>query len=520
MSMTSRPRPRILFTIGLGVTLALSLAIPALGVAVPRQHHASDTADSPPVTPRPETTPRPTRKPHKTPRPSTAPAPGPGGFVPAVPTLRELRVGYRDPGVQGRLPLVVAQERGYFRDAGFESVDLIEVEEPITGLLGGQLDVGVVDVVDAAEGVSQGLPMAVLAGFHNRRDGGATYGDDVLAASADLVANDPATITAFLTAYVRALQDIADPAAQDTILELAKEAGLRVTDEARAAYPSRVMEFAPFDGGFGASDQGGGLAELTAFLTEETGSAPDLSTLLAWPALLVAQASAGVPANPAMRLLEQPHGSTFRVAVPAGDPEGALAVDAAATALLADGPLHAIERVETDAPLTALLDGGSEAAVVPVADVAAAVAAGRPIAVLAGGRTDQEAGGPSDVLVVTRDLLAADPGSVTAFLIAYIGGLQELADTDTPGADAFAPFDGGFGERDDDGGLGALSDVIGEALGPDLALRDLIAWPSLVVAQTALGIAANPVASVMGTVDLGADDSAETPSPAPSAAAA
>ena len=61
----------------------------------------------------------------------------------------------------------------------------IDVEEPLLGVLTGELDFGVIDAVDAADGVSQGLPMAAIAGHRNYPDG--AYGGDVLIATADLL---------------------------------------------------------------------------------------------------------------------------------------------------------------------------------------------------------------------------------------------------------------------------------------------------------------------------------------------
>ena len=164
----------------------------------------------------------------------------------------------------------MAQEAGYFEDAGFESVTVIDVEEPMLGLLNGELDFAVSDVVDAADGTSQGLPIAAIAGHENYPGG--TYGGDVVIATADLLEVDPSTASAFLIAYVRGLQDLA------------------ATDAAAG--------FSPYDGGFGDRAQAGGTGELSEYLAGVQGEAPDLDALIDASALEYAQAWWGLPANP------------------------------------------------------------------------------------------------------------------------------------------------------------------------------------------------------------------------------
>ena len=491
------------------VIVSLVGAAPMTAATRPAASPAGARWDTPvPPTPRPDATARPTDQPGTTPAPE--PTPGPGGVVPPVPGTSRLTIGYRDRGIRGRLPLIVAQARGYFTQAGFELVELVLVEEPLPGVLGGQLDIGVVDTVDAANGVAQGLPLQAIAGYHNYRNGGAAYGGDVLTAASDLVATDPGTITAFLSAYARALQDIADPDAQDAILALAEAAGIPVTDQGRAEYADRVADFAPFDGGFGSVDIGGGLGELEAFLAQELGTAPDLSTFIAWPALLVAQTDQLLPPNPVSNLIDPPGLTSLRVGVPAGDAAALLPLTAAQDAgAFAQMGFEAVEIVEVEEPLTALLAGEVDLAVVGTPDAASGVAQGLPVALVAGYRNYAADGVTygGDALVASTDLVAADPGTITAFLIAHLRGLRTLAGDGADGAGvegaaAYAPFDGGFGPIED-GGLGALSAYLATEPGAPVDTAALIAWPTLVVAQTARNLPANPTAAVIGPVPIG-----------------
>jgi ABC-type nitrate/sulfonate/bicarbonate transport system substrate-binding protein len=171
-------------------------------------------------------------------------------------------------------PIVAAQDAGYFGDAGFTSVEIVDIEQPLLGVLTGEVDFGVVSLVDAADGITQGLPIQAIAGHQNYALDG-SYGGDVVIATSDLISNEPAAVAAFLTAYVRALQE--DASADDG------------------------APFAPFDGGFGMRASGAGLAELSTYVQEALGSAVDLDALIAVPPLEYVQTSLGLPANPASR---------------------------------------------------------------------------------------------------------------------------------------------------------------------------------------------------------------------------
>ncbi len=202
-------------------------------------------------------------------------SPNPVTNLAGVPAVSSVTVAL--PG-GGPSPIVLADNNGYFESAGIKNVDIVDVESPLLGVLQGDLDMAVVDLVDALEGADQGLPLVAVAGHRNYTEDG-EYGDDVLAVSSDFLELEGATVSAFLTAYVRALRDI----------ESSTEVGV----------------FGPFDGGFGNVDEGAGLAEMQAFAVEEIGGDVDISALVDPSAVQRAQTWWGLPANPAATSAEE-----------------------------------------------------------------------------------------------------------------------------------------------------------------------------------------------------------------------
>jgi hypothetical protein len=124
------------------------------------------------------------------------------------------------------------------------------------------------------------------------------------------------------------------------------------------------------------------------------------------------------------------------------------------------------------------------------ADAAEASAQGLPLVLLAGHRNYGEDGSyGDDVLVTSRDLLEQSGSTVSAFVVGYLAGLQELGGlADTA---AFAPFDGGFGDRSRQGGLGELTEYL-EASGLSLG-TDTVGMEPLHYGQAWWGLPANPV---------------------------
>ena len=124
------------------------------------------------------------------------------------------------------------------------------------------------------------------------------YGSDVVVAGSDLVSTDPNTVQAFLTAYIRALQDVTDPANDDYIFGLAAANGISVADDVKAGWASDINEFDSWDGGFGQSAQGAGLAELRSYLASNLQPVPELGAFIARKALNAAQEALGLADDP------------------------------------------------------------------------------------------------------------------------------------------------------------------------------------------------------------------------------
>ena len=76
-----------------------------------------------------------------------------------------------------------------------------------------------------------------------------------------VVADEPSTVIAFLTAYIRALQDLADPESAADALALIQTTDLSVDPELADGWLEALAVYAPFDGGFGSLDVEGGLGE-------------------------------------------------------------------------------------------------------------------------------------------------------------------------------------------------------------------------------------------------------------------
>ena len=95
------------------------------------------------------------------------------------PSITSIRVGLPMGSEDASSPINVADAAGYFLDAGFEEVEIMDIEQPLLGLLNGELDFGVVDAVDSADGAGQGLPAVATAGHANYASDG-SFGGNVL----------------------------------------------------------------------------------------------------------------------------------------------------------------------------------------------------------------------------------------------------------------------------------------------------------------------------------------------------
>lgn len=204
----------------------------------------------------------------------------PANALAGPPGVVDITVAMAEPDAPGG-PITMAMDQGYLADAGFASVELVEADAPLLGVLQGQVEFAVMDTIDVAEATAQGLPLIAIGGHRNYKANGA-YGDDVLVASRDLISEEGATVSAFLVAYVRALQELAEQ--PDTAV------------------------YAPYDGGFGDGGVGGGLGEMLDYLGLAAASSVDPARFVALGPLEYAQAWWGLPVNPDLNSAEAGNG--------------------------------------------------------------------------------------------------------------------------------------------------------------------------------------------------------------------
>lgn len=496
------------------VILALLVPTAAVAINVPRggEVGANPSFDTPAPTPtpkpRPRKTPKPTKKPIKKPAKTAKPTATPGPIAgPALvlgatplglpPTRDSLTVGYYEPGLVGQLPLVVAQLAGYFQDAGFASVTLIEVDSPLVDVQNGAIDFAAAPAGDAFAAYLDGSGAPAVAGYRNYTGKRGRFGGDLLVATPGLVEHEPATVIAFLSAYTRALRDLAEPRAAARTLALIQANDLTVPPKLARKWDKELAAFAPFDGGFGSYADASGYGELLDYLddklrdylVERPSGEPDVQDFLAEDTLNIAQASVGLHPNPDAGLVGPPSITHIRVGRPA-DPEGGQSpVDVAAAAgYFTAAGFESVEIMDIEQPVLGLLNDELDFGVVDTVDAADGSAQGLPAVAAAGHRNyaaDGSYGG--DVMLTTRDLLADETTTASAFLIAYLQGLADMAE-DAP---AFAQFDGGFGAADD-GGLAELESYLTDALGESPDLDALIQPRVLEFAQAWWGLPANP----------------------------
>ena len=466
------------------VVIVAMAALPAFTVATPE----------PTRRPQAERTPRPDgRPPAGSPAPgqSVGPSEGPSAGptpVAAPPARTTLTVGYGDPGLLGYAPLLLAREAGYFAAAGFDEVRIVEVADTLADVRDDQLDIAVVDAREAAGvAATEDSTLRAIAGFRNYGADG-TYGGDLLLSGPGLVADEPSTVVAFLTAYIRALQDLADPASAEEALAIIEATDLSVEPEVADDWTAQVAIHDPFDGGFGSLEEEGGLGELEQWLADGGVELPDPSYFIASHTLNIAQALAGLDPNPASAFAGAPGITELRFGLPP-TVAGSLPLTAAVEGgYFTEAGFTDVRLLEVEEPLLGLLNGELDLGVLDAETAAEAVSQGVPVVALAG---HVNASGARDVIAASADLVTQEGSTVAAFLIAYLRGLQDVADD--PSATAHAPWDGGFGDRGSDGGLAELRTDLTEALGTEPDLNALIAEEPLEYAQAWWGLPANPI---------------------------
>ncbi len=471
------------------LAVALVLLAPSTMLATP----------APTSEPRPTETSRPERMEAPTDAPATPQAPVP---VPVPPDRTSLIVGYREPGILGQLPFIVAQLSGYFTDVGFSSgVTIVEVPDPLRDVSEGSLDIAVVPSRSAWELYDNDPSVPAVAGFRNYDREGGAYGGDLLVARPGLVEDEPATLIAFLSAYTRALQDLADPGSASETLALIQGSVYGVPPDLAADWQTQVARFAPFDGGFGSVEETDGYGELAAWLAQG-GEEPDLDGFVADHTLNVAQAQQGIGPNPDAGLAGAPSLADISVGLPLADSATSPILVAQAQGYFEAAGFASVEVVDVEEPLLGLLTGELDFAVTDVTDAMDAVNQGLPLAVIAGHENAPGGTYGGDVLIATTDLLEAEGSTVSAFLIAYLEGLRDMAATDA-GA-SFAPHDGGFGDRSIEGGTGQLREYLAGVEGEEPDLDALIDQEVLQFAQAWWGLPANPVPGATAPSEEGA----------------
>jgi ABC-type nitrate/sulfonate/bicarbonate transport system substrate-binding protein len=476
-----------------------------------------------------------------------------------TPEVTSVTIGFPGTDLAGQAPFLLADARGYFTDTGFESVELMPIEEPLPGVLNGELDFGVVEKLDAADAFTSELPLRAVAGYHNQVSadvtepgpsplatgspaeppvasplavaspsaGAVAYGGDLIAANTDFIAQNPPTVQALLIGYIRALRDLQDPANDEDLFAAAEAAGIEVSDETRAAWADMVVEFTPFDGGFGSVEQDGGLGELQEYLVTNLGAAPDFNAFIDIPTLNAAQAALGLPLNPDLGLAGagQPELTSIAVGVRSADLEAqAPLLWARQRGYFTEAGFDDVAIQEATDPAAALAAGEVLLAVFDTLEAANVVAGGEPLQAVAGHHNFAPDGATygGDLLAGRSEVIAGNPNTVRAFTVAWIRALQDLRDPANgeelfAAAEAagltvsgetrsawptslgqFAPFDGGFGAADLGGGLEELQTYLTENGAPIPDLATFIAWAALNGAQSDLGLPLNPDPAAAG----------------------
>ncbi len=350
----------------------------------------------------------------------------PQAFVPARDSLA---VGYYEPGLAGQLPLVVAQLSGYFEDAGFQDVTLVETKSAQRDVQSGGLDFAVAPARSSFKAWYDDPQAPAVAGYRNYGGNRGAFGGDLLLAAPGLVEHEPATVIAFLGAYIRALQDLSDPETSADALALIEASDLAVPSTLVSDWEDELAAFAPFDGGFGSYADASGYGELLDYLARRRKQEASFDAFVADHSLNIAQASVGLHPNPDAGLVGPPSITQISVGVPASADGSADPVQIAEReGYFTDAGFESVEIMDIEEPLLGLLNNQLDFAVVDSVDAADGASQGLPAVAIAGHRNygpDGAYGG--DVVLTTSDLVEVDRSTASAFLIAYLRALQDLA---------------------------------------------------------------------------------------------
>lgn len=82
-----------------------------------------------------------------------------------TPEKKTVNLGYRLPSLNSVAPMLIAQDKGFWKDCGLDEVKLVQAEEVQAGVIGGGLDLGIVETVDFGDAQLNNLPIKMVAGY-------------------------------------------------------------------------------------------------------------------------------------------------------------------------------------------------------------------------------------------------------------------------------------------------------------------------------------------------------------------
>ena len=482
----------------LALLLAVALPTPvSAAISGPVVDPGGAIFDTPKPKPKttPKATPRPQKKPRKTPKPTGQSArvwgTAPVFKVALAPTSDTIVVGVP---ADSAAPLVAAVDSGFMADAGFAEVTLTEVDDPVAALEAGDLQFAVVDAVEAASAQADDPSLQAIAGYQNYAGEDGAYGGTVLVAAPGLVAQQPATVAAFTSAFIRVLRRLAKA-------------------DAQADQPSNAA-FAPYDGGFGSRKNESGWGELDEYLAAEVDETFDARAFVSEDTLNLAQLAQRRKLNPVTDRAGKPSSTRITVGLPAATLVGSPIEQAQSKGYFKKAGFKKVTVEDIEEPLLGVLQGDLDIAVLDTADALDGASQGLPLVAIAGHRNYDPVGEyGGDVVAVSQDFLDTQPATVTAFLTAYVRALQDLRRED--GSTSFAPFTGGFDLSGPDAGWSELTAYAAETVGDGDAVEQLVGVDPLRRAQVWWGVPAAGTPSSGPTVEASASPEPST-SPAPS----
>jgi len=92
----------------------------------------------------------------------------PSGGVEVGPAEKKrISFGIRLPNLGSVAPIYIGLDKGFYRDEGFEAVQVVTTEQVREGLVGGSLDFGVAELGITVEAMQQNVPLIIIASWRN-----------------------------------------------------------------------------------------------------------------------------------------------------------------------------------------------------------------------------------------------------------------------------------------------------------------------------------------------------------------